>query len=134
VNQVRRFGFASAAGMLLCAILTSVAMGAPGVLDSIPTLDTLINRLELTPDQVAKLQPIFSNRVSELQQSQLELQAAATRQQKRDVLRHAKEAGNAFNSQVESLLTPTQKTEWREIRTEVREKAKERIEEKRSSE
>lgn len=103
------------------------------MIDTIPTLDTLISRLELTSEQEAQLRPIFQKRTSELQQSQLLLQRAASRQQKRDVLRDAKKAGDEFNSQVESVLTPSQKNEWREIRSEVREKVKERAEEKRSS-
>jgi len=76
---------------------------------------------------------IFQQRQAELQQSQLLLQQATSRQQKRDVLRDAKKSGDAFNKQVESLLTPSQKNEWHEIRNSVREKVKERAEEKRSS-
>jgi hypothetical protein len=122
----------SAAGLLLCAILGLPAGSAQPVLDTVPTLDTLRSRLELTPEQEAQLRPIFENRKAELQQTQLEFQTAATTQQKRAVLRNAKKAGDAFNSQVEALLTPSQKNEWREIRSQVREKARERIEEKRS--
>lgn len=136
MNHARRspLGIFSTASLVLCAVLASV----PGhsrqpVIDTIPTLDTLISRLELTSEQEAQLRPIFQKRTSELQQSQLLLQRAASRQQKRDVLRDAKKAGDEFNSQVESVLTPSQKNEWREIRSEVREKVKERAEEKRSS-
>lgn len=127
-----RFGIISAAGLWLCAMFMSTSASGAPVLDSLPTLDTIRSRLDLTPEQEAQLRPIFENRQSELQRAQLELQQAATRQQKREVLRSAKAAGDAFNTQVESVLTPTQKTEWREIRSELREKARERIEEKRS--
>jgi hypothetical protein len=123
----------SAAGLWLCtALLSSPGLATP-VLDALPTLDTIRNRLDLTAEQEAQLRPILENRKSELQQAQLDLQQASTRQQKREVLRAAKAAGDTFNTRVESLLTPTQKTEWREIRSELREKAKERIEEKHGS-
>lgn len=118
--------------MLLCAMLTPVpGNGAKPVLDMVPTLDNIRSRLELTPEQEAQLRPVFEKRKSELTHTQLQLQTAATRAQKRDVLRSAKKEGDAFNSQVESVLTPTQKNEWREIRSELRGKARERIEERR---
>ena len=94
-----------------------------------PTLDNISSQLELTPEQEALLRPIFQNRLSELQQSQLLLQSATTPQRKDEVLQEAKKAGDEFNMQVESVLTPSQKNEWREIRTAAREKVKERTEE-----
>ena len=135
MNYARRSrpGISIAAGILLCAILTSVPAVAQSVANMMPTLETVRSRLELTPEQDAQLRPIFENRQSELQQTQLQLQSATTPQQKRDVLRNSKKAGDSFNSQVESVLSPAQKNEWREIRSELREKAKERIEEKSSS-
>jgi len=133
VNYARRLGIPAAATMLLCAMLTTVAEGAKPVLGTIPTLETISSRLELTPEQQGKLRPIFEKRKSELTYTQLQLQTAATDEQEREILRKAKEDGEAFNTQVESVLTPTQKNEWREIRDEVREKARERIEEKRTS-
>jgi hypothetical protein len=114
--------------MLLC----TAASAAP-VLDSLPTIDTLRNRLELTSQQEAQLQPLFDKRVAELRQIKGQLEQASTSQQKRDVLREAKRAGDDFNRQVESVLTPSQQHEWREIRSELKEKAKERAEEKREA-
>jgi len=114
---------------LLCAILTSLpGIAQRSVLDSVPSLETVRSRLELTPEQEAQLRPIFQNRLSELQQSQLLLQRASTPQKKDDVLRDEKRASDAFNSLVESVLTPSQKTEWREMRSAVREKIEERNE------
>ena len=130
MNYARRLGSSSVAGVLLCAMFMSVAGGAPPVLDMMPTLDNIRSRLELTPAQETQLRPMFENRQSELTQTQLQLQTATTRTQREDVLRKAKAAGEAFNSQVESVLTPVQKDEWRQIRSEIREKAKERIEDK----
>jgi len=115
--------------LLLCAMLASFSASAESVLDVIPTLDNISRQLELSPEQEARLRPIFQNRMYELQQSQLLLQRATTPQRKDAVLQEAKKAGDEFNMQVESVLTPSQKHEWREIRSGVREKVKERTEE-----
>ena len=133
VNQMRRsrLGAFSSAGLWLCAILASTPGSALPLLDSLPDLSTLSNRLELTPEQETQLVPLFEKRKSELRQTQALLEQASTPQQQRDVLREAEVAGKEFNSQVERVLTPTQQHEWREFRSELQEKAKERIEEKR---
>ena len=115
--------------LLLCSLLASFSASAESVLDVLPTLDSISRQLELTPEQEARLRPIFQNRQSELQQSQLLLQRATTPQRKAEVLQEAKKAGDDFNAQVESALTPSQKQEWREIRSAVREKVKERTDE-----
>ena len=115
--------------LLLCALLASFSASAESVLDVLPTLDNISRQLELTPEQEARLRPLFQNRQSELQQSQLLLQRATTPQRKDEILQEAKKAGDEFNAQVESALTPSQKHEWREIRSAVREKVKERAEE-----
>jgi hypothetical protein len=120
----------TAASLLLCTFLASMPAIAAPMLDTLPTMDSLRNRLELSPEQEAKLAPLLDKRVAELRQTQTRLEEATSDQQKRTVLREAKEAGNAFNHEVESLLTPSQQHEWREIRSELREKAKERAEEK----
>jgi Skp family chaperone for outer membrane proteins len=130
MNHARRSRLANslAAGLLLCAVLTSLAASAEPVLDSVPTLENIAKRLELTTEQQAQLKPIFSRRLSEVQQTQLQLQQASTPQQKDSVLREAKKASDAFNSQVESVLSPSQRNEWHEIRSETREKITERAE------
>ena len=115
--------------LLLCAMLASFSASAESVFDVMPTLDNISRQLELSPEQEARLRPIFQQRMYELQQSQLLLQRATTPQRKDEVLQEAKKAGDEFNMQVESVLTPSQKHEWREIRSGVREKVKERTDE-----
>ena len=118
------------AGLLLCAIFASAPAIALPLLDSLPTLDSLRNRLELTPEQEAKLAPLFDKRVAELRKTQELLEQSTPGQQRQDVLRGAKQEGDAFNTQVESLLTPAQQHEWRDLVSELREQAKERAEDK----
>jgi hypothetical protein len=80
--------------------------------------------------RAAQLGPIFAQRQAELQQVQTRVQQAATSQEKQAVLRDAKHEADAFNSKVESFLSPSQKSQWRELRKETREKVKERYEHK----
>ena len=115
--------------LVLCALLASFSASAESVLDVLPTLDNISRQLELTPEQEARLRPIFQNRQSELQQSQLLLQRATTPQRKDAILQEAKKAGDEFNLQVERVLTPSQKHDWREIRSGLHEKVKERTDE-----
>jgi hypothetical protein len=114
-------------------MLMSAPASAAPMLESLPTMDVLRNRLELTPQQEEQLTPLFDQRVSELRETQHLLEQASTRQQKRDVLREAKIAGDAFNAQVERVLTPSQQHEWREFVSELKDKAKERAEQKREA-
>ena len=123
------FGKSYAAGFWLCALLVSMPLSALPLLEELPTLDTLRNRLELTQQQETQLQPLFEKRKLELHQTKSLLEQATSEQQRRAVLRDAEHAGDAFSHQVERFLTPSQQYEWRDLCSELREKAKERIEE-----
>jgi hypothetical protein len=100
-------------------------------LDSVPSMDVVRSRLELTPEQEAQLSPLFQQRLAEVQDARARLEQATSRQDKRALLRQAKQRQHDFNQRVESVLTPPQKDEWRQIRDETREKLKKRYEEKR---
>ena len=121
------------AGVVWMAMMASWPAGAATALDNLPSIDVVRGRLNLTPEQETQLRPLFQRRLAELAQARVKLEEATGRQAKRAVLRDAKTQGNAFNSQVESLLNTEQKSEWRELRKETREKIKERVEEKRES-
>ena len=112
--------------LLLCSVLASFTANAESVLDVLPTLDSISSRLELSPEQETRLRPIFQKRMSELQASQVLLQRAETPQRREEVLREAKKACDEFNAQVESVLTPSQQHEWRDLRSGLHEKVKER--------
>ena len=123
--------------VLLLALGTSLA-AAPAsaqqtVWDTVPSMDVVRNRLSLTPDQESKLAAIFERRAAELQKLRGQLEQATSRAQKRTILRDAKHGANAFNAEVEGLLDASQRSEWRELRAQTREKVKERYEEKRDS-
>jgi hypothetical protein len=121
------------AAMVWIAMMASWPADAASPWDTVPALDTVRSRLSLTPEQDSKIVPLFERRLSELQQTRVKLEQAPSRQEKRSVLRDAKRQGDTFNTDVESLLNTQQKSEWREIRKETREKFKERAEEMRDS-
>ena len=79
-------------------------------------------RLELTDAQYVKLQPIFQQRLSELQILQGRLQQSASDQERKQVLRDVKRGADTFNSQVTKVLSTPQKSDWRKLRDEAREK------------
>ena len=110
------------------AALLAAPAAAQTFRDSVPSIDAVRSRLNLTPEQEAKLRPLFQQRALDLQATRSKLEQAATRTDKRNVLRAAKSDAQAFNSQVESLLNDQQKHEWRDLRDETREKIKERYE------
>jgi hypothetical protein len=125
MNHLRHRVLMSAAALLL-AVASMSASAAP-MLDSLPEFSALSSRLELTPDQESKLAPLFQTRTAQLREAKARLEQATSRQAKRDILRQTKSTGDEFNRQVESVLSPSQQAEWRDMRKEFREQAKERI-------
>ena len=119
--------------LVLCTALGSPPVAAQDVWDTVPSLDVVRNRLSLTPEQEARIRPIFEQRIGELQQLKDQLAKATSEQQKRSLIRGAKEGAAAFNSQVEAVLDTSQKSAWRELRAQTREKVKERYEQKQES-
>lgn len=121
-------------GLMLCALLAAPGLAQNQTLrDSVPSIDVVRNRLNLTPEQEAKLRPMFQQREQQLRETRSRLEAAASRTEKRQVLETAKSDAQGFNSQVESVLDASQKAEWRELRDETREKVKERYERQQES-
>ncbi|HKU88573.1 MAG TPA: hypothetical protein VJP84_02180 [Steroidobacteraceae bacterium] len=116
-------------GFLLCAVLAAPGFAQSQTLrDSVPSIDVVRNRLNLTPEQEVKLRPLFQQREQQLYDSRMKLESAASSGEKRDVMKSAKADAQAFNTQVESILDASQRAEWRELRDETREKVKERYE------
>ena len=127
MNPLRHRVLTSATALLVAVLASTAAIAAP-MLDHMPTFSALSSRLELTADQESKLAPLFDKRAAQLRDAKSRLEQATSRQQKRDILRESKSAGDEFSRQVESALTPSQQYKWRDMRKEFREKAKERIE------
>jgi len=128
-----RAGFLPCLGLALFAGFAALPASAQNVWDTVPSMDVVRSRLSLTREQEARLVPIFERRVAELQKVREQLAQATSDQQKRTVMRDAKQGAVAFNSQVEGVLDASQKSEWQEMRAETREKVKERYEQQKDS-
>jgi hypothetical protein len=116
-------------GLMLCVLLAAPAFAQNQTLrDSVPSIDVVRNRLNLTPQQEEKLRPLFRQREQQLYETRSKLETAASSTEKREILRAAKSDAQSFNTQVESILDAVQKSEWRDLRDETREKVKERYE------
>jgi len=116
-------------GLVLCALLATPGFAQNQTLrDSVPSIDVVRNRLHLTPEQEAKLRPMFQQREQQLYETRSKLEAAASSTGKREVLQAAKADARTFNEQVEGVLDASQKAEWRELRDETLDKVKERYE------
>jgi len=116
-------------GFVLCAWLAVPAFAQDQTLrDSVPSIDVVRNRLHLTPEQEAKLRPMFRQREQQLYDTRARLESAASSDAKRQVMKTAKADAQAFNTQVEGVLDASQKGAWRDLRDETREKVKERYE------
>ena len=90
------------AALWLCG---SQSLAQNAFLDSIPALDVVRQRLALTDAQYVKLQPIFQQRLSELQILQGRMQQSASDQERKQVLRDVKRGADTFNSQVTRVLS-----------------------------
>jgi len=126
-------GFLLCLGLALAAGFAALPASAQNVWDTVPSMDVVRSRLNLTVEQEARLLPIFERRIAELQKVRDQLAQATSDQEKRTVLRDAKQGAAAFNSQVEGVLDASQKSEWQEMRAETREKVKERYEQNKES-
>ena len=120
--------------IVLFGLLASAAFAQDQTLrDSVPSIDVLRNRLHLTAEQEARLTPLLRQREQQLQETRSKLDMTSSNTGKRDLMRTAKSDAQSFNSQVESLLDASQRSEWRELRDETREKVKERYERQQES-
>ena len=121
------------AACALGALFASSPVTAQTFRDSVPSIDAVRSRLNLTPEQEAKLRPLFVQRGADIQATRSKLETATTRTDKKAVLQAAKRDAQAFNSKVEAELNTQQKHEWRDMRDESREKVKERYKREKES-
>jgi hypothetical protein len=122
-------------------IATALVSGAPVVSlaqDAAPPthegmqlkLDDLRARLGLTPDQEAKIAPLFQARNEKLKALRASGDPNASRREKFGMMKEARGIQEEFVNQVEPLLTADQKKEWASIRKEMQDAAKERLRER----
>jgi hypothetical protein len=90
-------------------------------------IEELRSRLNLTPEQQAKIAPLAEQRRAKLQDIQSKLSSASSRRDKLGLMKEAKQVQDEFVGDVEPLLTADQQAEWQKIREEVRAQMRERV-------
>ncbi len=117
-------GYRSAAALSLLFVLSAPASFAQDV-QPLPAMEIMRERLSLTAEQEAQIAPLLARRKVELQETRTRYLNIDSRSEQRSVKKIAQQEQELFNSQVENVLTPAQKTEWQKLRAEVRAKLKE---------
>ncbi len=84
-------------------------------------LKEVAQQLDLTDEQKEKLKPIFHAEMEKLKE--LHANTSLSREQKKEKLKSIR---NEISPLVEDILTPEQRTKWKQIREELREKAAKR--------
>ena len=113
----RRFAFAAIAILVAAALPHSSTAGVK----DLPGVDTAANMkewLELTDDQVAKLEPVIDTRIQKVDAALAKVEAA----EEPDVMGFISEYGaikKEFNAGVTNLLTPDQLKKWESFKAEL---------------
>jgi hypothetical protein len=94
-------------------------------------IQELRDRLALTPEQEQKLAPLIEERNAKLKDLFSRRDAESSRREKRAMMSEARAIQQAFNAQIEPILTAEQKREWEAFRQEARAGMKERYRERR---
>jgi hypothetical protein len=118
-------GAASACAQSTGAASTSPAEGSPMGMEEMRT------RLALTPEQEAQIAPLVEERNAKLKALRESGDSSGSRREKLGSLKQARGIQQDFVKQVEPLLSKEQRKEWKVLREEMKETAKERLREKR---
>jgi hypothetical protein len=83
-------------------------------------------RLNLTSEQEQRLSPLVEEEAKELRAIQQKYAGTASRQDKRTALQEARAVQQGFRAKLEGILNPEQIAEWDEMRSEARERFRQR--------
>jgi predicted outer membrane protein len=123
---------------LLAAIMLGFVGPAPAAeaSESPPAqiaMEQLSTRLNLTPEQQEAIAPALERRNSRLRELGATFDGPeASRRQRLKALREARSIQQAFVREVSPMLSQEQQTEWEKLREEMRDGARERLQERRS--
>ena len=108
-----------------CLLVLTIPMAQAA--DSGPpqmSVDELKARLNLTPEQQAKIQPYADTRKAKFQEAHSKMSSATSKHDKRAAMKEAKQAQDEFVRNVEPILTAEQQAEWKKMRAEAHDKMK----------
>jgi hypothetical protein len=89
-------------------------------------VEQLRSRLNLTPEQQQKIEPLAAQRRARLEDIHARMSGATSRRDKLQLMKEAKQVQDEFVAEAEPLLTDEQRIEWKKMREETREQMKER--------
>jgi hypothetical protein len=86
-------------------------------------------RLKLTPEQEEQLKPLIEERSARLKAIRDQHAGDDSRRAKREMYRDAKPVMDDYQEKVRAILTDVQEAEWEKMRSEARQRLKERYRE-----
>jgi hypothetical protein len=89
-------------------------------------VEQLRSRLNLTPEQQQKIEPLAAQRRARLEDIHARMSGVTSRRDKLQLMKEAKQVQDEFVAEAEPLLTDEQRIEWKKMREETREQMKER--------
>jgi Spy/CpxP family protein refolding chaperone len=99
---------------------------APSAEEVQQRLEAAKSRLNLTPEQEQRLRPVVEEEAKQLREIQQKYGGTTSRQDKRTALQEARAVQQDFRAKLEGILTPEQIGEWNEMRSEARERFRQR--------
>jgi hypothetical protein len=123
------------AAVLAVAALDANAQGArPDPAEVQQRIEQAKTRLNLTPDQQAKLRPVMEERARKMKAIRDKHAGDTSRSAKRAMFKEARPVQQEYEAQVKAILTEPQFKEWEEMRSEARAAMREQYRNKQSSE
>jgi hypothetical protein len=96
-------------------------------------LEELKTRLNLTPEQTAKLEPLIRSEMGELKTIRDQYGADASRREKKKMLKAMQGVQKKYQPQIAAVLTPDQQAEWKKIKEERKKELKQMAEERKAN-
>lgn len=122
------------ASILIVALMAPVLMADEGTDDRAAQvqqkIDELKTRLNLTPEQTAKLEPIVKSEVGEMKAIRGQYGQDLSRRDKRKMLKAMQDVQKKYQPQIQAVLTPEQQSEWKKIKEEEKKQLKETYKER----
>jgi hypothetical protein len=108
------------------AIAQPARLEAPSAEQVQQRLDAAKARLNLSAEQEQRLRPVVEEEAKALREIQQKYGGTTSRQDKRTALQEARAVQRDFRAKLEGILTPEQIAEWDEMRSEARERLRQR--------
>ena len=125
---MKQRGWVAIAGAFWLGVAAAQAprIEAPSAEEVQQRLEAAKTRLDLTPEQEQRLRPIVEEEAKQLREIQQKYAGTTSRQDKRTALQEARAVQKDFRAKLEGILNPEQLSEWDEMRSEARERFRQR--------